>query len=359
MPNLTLAYQWAIDICNAPNIGYSQTYRNQQTVNGITYYDCSSFINYSLLAGGWETPGYAPNNNAFTTYTMESVLQGLGFASVPVSDPWLPGDILVRNNSYGNHTEMVYQDRYTMGAHGTGYPLDDQVSIKNTVSNPATWDTCWRYGTPVTYEWITGNRYLTEEEMQNNAIVQYADLSAKGWSLNAIAGLMGNENRESRINPGVWQNLDPSRPDLGYGLVQWTPSTNITNWLTANGYEWDDGYAQDIALDLQIPAGQWIPTSSFPISYEDWKTTDSSPEDAGLAFLYNFERPLDTSQFETQVRNDSRKWYDFLLTVGPVVPGKPKPIPDWNISGMLQYGFMASKNRRKRNNDNSGHTYII
>lgn len=67
MPDINAAWRWAVNTCNAPNIGYSQTYRNQQTVGGVTYYDCSSFINYAILAGGWATPGYAPNNNAFTS----------------------------------------------------------------------------------------------------------------------------------------------------------------------------------------------------------------------------------------------------------------------------------------------------
>ena len=52
MPDINKAYSWAIQTCNAPNVGYSNAYRNQQTVGGITYYDCSSFINYALLAGG-------------------------------------------------------------------------------------------------------------------------------------------------------------------------------------------------------------------------------------------------------------------------------------------------------------------
>lgn len=51
MPDINKSYSWAIETCNAPNVGYSNAYRNQQTVGGITYYDCSSFINYALLAG--------------------------------------------------------------------------------------------------------------------------------------------------------------------------------------------------------------------------------------------------------------------------------------------------------------------
>ena len=41
MGDINKAYTWAIQTCNAPNVGYSQTYRNKQTVGGVTYYDCS------------------------------------------------------------------------------------------------------------------------------------------------------------------------------------------------------------------------------------------------------------------------------------------------------------------------------
>ena len=51
MPDINAAYTWAVNCCNLPNVGYNNDYRNQRTVNGITYYDCSSFINYALLFG--------------------------------------------------------------------------------------------------------------------------------------------------------------------------------------------------------------------------------------------------------------------------------------------------------------------
>ena len=54
MPDINRSYSWAINTCNADNVGYSQSYRNQKTVNGITYYDCSSFIWYALKAGNFD-----------------------------------------------------------------------------------------------------------------------------------------------------------------------------------------------------------------------------------------------------------------------------------------------------------------
>ena len=77
MPSIQSAYNWAIETCAKENVGYSQTYRNQQTVNGITYYDCSSFIWYALIAGGWDLVsvwGTWP----FTTSSMAGVLKQVG-----------------------------------------------------------------------------------------------------------------------------------------------------------------------------------------------------------------------------------------------------------------------------------------
>ena len=60
MPSIQSAYNWSIETCAKENVGYSQTYRNQRTVNGITYYDCSSFIWYALIAGGWDLVSVLP-----------------------------------------------------------------------------------------------------------------------------------------------------------------------------------------------------------------------------------------------------------------------------------------------------------
>lgn len=148
MPNIDDAWRWAVNTCNNPYVGYSQVYRNQQKVAGITYYDCSSFINYALLAGGFTTPNYAPNHNAFTTATMGGELQRLGFSVVSQSS-FQVGDIGVSNNYNMAHTEMVYATQGStaqwMGAHTNQYALPEQVSITPYWAG-AWFDTLYRYG---------------------------------------------------------------------------------------------------------------------------------------------------------------------------------------------------------------------
>lgn len=149
--NIAPAYYWMIEKCSAPNVGYSQTFRNQQTVDGITYYDCASMIWFALAAAGFDmVEAYNATcgnyyGNAFTTWQMAGALAFLGFQQKDLFGEWLPGDILLRNN----HTEMVYSAAgsgagVTMGAHTDEVPLAAQVSINDFISGADAWQELWR-----------------------------------------------------------------------------------------------------------------------------------------------------------------------------------------------------------------------
>ena len=97
--------------------------------------------------------------------------------------------------------------------------------------------------------WTIGNFYLTTEQMQGNAREVLSFFEQKGWSLNAIAGICGNMQSESNINPGIWQSLQEGNYSGGFGLVQWTPATNYTNWAGANGYGITDPNGQLTWID--------------------------------------------------------------------------------------------------------------
>lgn len=163
-------------------------------------------------------------------------------------------------------------------------------------------------------EWIFGNRNLTLSEMQNNALLVKNYLRGKGWTYNAIAGLLGNMEVESFINPGIWQGLEEgANGGGGFGLVQWTPWTNFTNWADEHEYEHDDGYAQLKWIDeVTVSAGQWIKTDEYDLSFEEFKKSNATPEWLALAFMYNFERPKDPSITEESRQADAREWYEYI-----------------------------------------------
>ena len=253
--NINKAYQWTINTCNAPNVGYDQSKRNQVTVNGITYYDCSSLMWYALKEGGFDVDSaYTGPAACFRTWEMAATCERLGFNILNArTEIWKPGDILVDDwrSIYLQHTEMVYegppasQASYgkTMGAHaneseGRPIPLADQVSINNYYTTPSDW---WN---------------------QFNHLIRWGEGGATGYGVSkyVIAAICGNWFRESGINPGVYENLNvvPLTADVygGYGLGQWTNSynpntqqwtrrrTDLINWLRDNGYDDDSGPGQ-------------------------------------------------------------------------------------------------------------------
>lgn len=258
MPDINRAYSWMIETCNNPHVGYSQAYRNQRTINGITYYDCSSMINYALLEGGWETPNYAPAHNSFTTVTMNAELLRLGFVEVDASGLLLPGDIGWKPG----HTEMCYEQgtgkAIFMGAHTDNAPLPDQVSIG--FGKPVSWSRVFRYG--------------------DGGAVGY------GSSIYVVSALAGNAWRESHINPTLSQIGGGA-----FGMFQWDGGRRdaLKAWLKENGYAETDPIGQ---MKYLIVEGDWMGEYAGISSLDEFMTSPSTDvHQLTRAFCTCWERP--------------------------------------------------------------------
>lgn len=168
----------------------------------------------------------------------------------------------------------------------------------------------------------SSNSYLTLEQMTVNAQYILDYLISQGWTKNAICGMLGNMQTESTINPGIWEGLDNTSPSNGFGLVQWTPSTNYTDWADANGYTHDsmDGQLQHILYE-KANGLQWISTASYPMTFSQFALSTDTPENLAYAFLYDYERPASLDQPDRQTQ--ARYWYDNLSASGGGGGGSP------------------------------------
>lgn len=164
--------------------------------------------------------------------------------------------------------------------------------------------------------WISGNFRLSLEEMQNNAVLLWNYFKARGWTLNAVAAMLGNMQSESTINPGIWENLDPFIG--GYGLVQWTPYTKYSEWA---GDGWEDNGQKEcerIVWELENNV-QWYSTEKYPMTFEEFSKSTDPVRVLAQAFLFNYERPDDLNQPWRSTQ--AEYWFEFL--------GGDPSIPVW------------------------------
>ena len=180
--------------------------------------------------------------------------------------------------------------------------------------------------------WISKNSPTTLAEMQNNArevAAFWANQPDLEVTVEAIAAMLGNMQAESGINPGAWQGYTVNY-NRGYGLVQWTPATNFTQWAVLNGYDITSGEAQCLRMRYELDHGlQFYSTKQYAINFKGFLTaTDKTPEWLASAFMRNYERPASYSG-EGQRRANARYWYNYLTggAVGPWPPA-PDPTPD-------------------------------
>ena len=199
-------------------------------------------------------------------------------------------------------------------------------------------------GETIKPEPVTGavNRYLTRDEMHQNAAYVYWYLSQRGWTANAIAGMLGNMEVESSINPFIWQKLDEGNFDGGFGLVQWTPATKLTNWCSNNGYAyWEmDSQLERLIWEQENENDQFYSadTQYAGMSFTDFKNSELSPYELGMIFLVCYERPANPNQ---PARGENAEyWYKYItgLSFDGEEEDKRKGLPLWLM-------YVASRRR--------------
>jgi hypothetical protein len=165
---------------------------------------------------------------------------------------------------------------------------------------------------------ISANRFLTMDEMKINAEYIMGQLLGRGWTKNAISGLLGNLQTESTINPGIWQGLNSYDHDpystvsgAGYGLVQWTPFNKFTIWARDNGLDYRTMDAQLSRINYEVDNNlQWFGGYSSDMTFKEFSQSTESPEFLAEVFIKTYEHPADPDQ---PIRGtQARYWFDYL-----------------------------------------------
>lgn len=193
----------------------------------------------------------------------------------------------------------------------------------------------------------SSNSYLTRRQMKDNAEFIYDYFSDMGWSDNAICAMLGNMERESTINPGLWQNMDEGNTSLGLGLVQWTPATKLINWCNNWGLDYLDIEAQCLRIMWELQTGeQYIPTKNFPETFEEFSESDEDLDYLTEAFLKNYER-AGVEALDERIDN-AYYWYEYLVGEEPDDPDEPDEPEPINLYKKRKHYKFHLFNRKRR-----------
>lgn len=167
---------------------------------------------------------------------------------------------------------------------------------------------------------------LNLTKMKMNADYIYKALGLDdGWTINAVAGFLGNVQHESTINPGRWEGDVVGRTGKGYGLVQWTPATKYINWLLVGADPSTmDNNLKRIRYELAHPSVQWRKTNAYPLSFKQFTQSTQTPEYLASCWLKNYERAGIAA--EARRRRYARYWFEYLGGITPPPPAEQKKI---------------------------------
>lgn len=198
--------------------------------------------------------------------------------------------------------------------------------------------------------WVNSPTQLFSNESGSayaNARMVQSQLSSYGYTFNAICAVLGNIGYESGYNPWMWQDawFDPSkilastdtyeiyhRTGHAYGLFQFDEAGQYIgnaqaqqqqgfgpNYSDIPGNQ-NDGTAQIYYMNFL--SNGYLPTTSYPLSFSDFKASTASVAYLTEAWMYNYER----GTWNNQRLVNAQYWYN-RLSPTPPVPGAGRKMP--------------------------------
>ena len=118
----------------------------------------------------------------------------------------------------------------------------------------------------------------------------YDFFRGKGWTKNAICGLLGNMEVETAytLNP----DIHAYNGDGGYGLLQWTPASKLKNWAESNGLNFRTINTQCRRVQYEYDNKIQYSTSKYcSLTFKQYVKSSNSPDSLAECFMHNYERP--------------------------------------------------------------------
>lgn len=193
---------------------------------------------------------------------------------------------------------------------------------------------------------------MTRAMMENNADA-FISYFYGYMTAEAMAGILGNIQHESYINPGQCQigSGTSTNSRSGGGLIQWTPRSAFISWCNARGLTWYDGDVQCYRIKCEGErkdgcSGTWLKTSQYPYTWQEFcHLTDY--EEACKAYLAERER-AGVAALSKRLQY-AAQWYAYIESSTPIPDPDPSPTPLDPIpyeNNLARYGGIKDLQRR-------------
>ncbi len=194
------------------------------------------------------------------------------------------------------------------------------------------------------YEWTNRNPGWNRQQKAHNVDIIAGYFLANGWTLEAICGMLGNMEDEGLFNPGQWQIGKPiygEAPDIGFGLVQWTPWWKYGDWVDSMGETMENYDLQLDRIQYEMENGlQWEMRAGYDISFQDYVQLTTDLDYMTRAFFWCYEYG---TWFDSRISN-AYYWWNYLSDNPPPEP-TPGPVPEKGNQMNIMF-YLKSKLKR-------------
>ena len=173
----------------------------------------------------------------------------------------------------------------------TGYSIDEKVKegYAGTI------------GKPIDAIMINGRTYATSYNFKpdqydppasraQRAIEIYNFFRGKGWTKNAICGILGN------IDTETYGTFDPECSPYGrhaIGILQWCPQDTLIDWAKKNGLDYKTIHTQCERLMFEFEnVIRFGVTGYCRMSFRSYVYSYYSPSELAICFMYNYIDPI-------------------------------------------------------------------
>lgn len=202
----------------------------------------------------------------------------------------------------------------------------------------------WHYLTTDSAGWTT----IHSQEQEDNAREIWNILvNENHWTEHSVAGVLGNMQHESYLNPGQWEIGYNYSMEHGMGLGQWTPATKVSDFVGSTDRDAMANGSKQMELLIGTPSqyttGYLNPDGSsdyygetglpYISTMSAYSSSNESIENLAKLWAICWEKP-NNIYYARSINDrisDAQYWYDKLHGSTPPEPPTPtfRKMPLW------------------------------